>query len=83
VQATRWPDFESQTVYLIALLHFNSMLACRCRRITAYVYRQCSGADSVAVDLIVISRGAGDWERFAVEAEAVRIVVECRANATN
>jgi hypothetical protein len=47
------------------------------------VHRQCSGANGVAVDLMVISGGAGDWERFAVEAEAVRIVVECRANAIN
>jgi hypothetical protein len=49
----------------------------------AHAHRQCSGANGVAVDLMVISGGSGDWERFAVEAEAVRIGVQCRVNASN
>ncbi|KAF1351756.1 hypothetical protein EJ07DRAFT_159277 [Lizonia empirigonia] len=44
---------------------------------------QCSGANGVAVDLMIISGGLGDWELFTEESEAVRIAVQCHENATD
>jgi hypothetical protein len=52
-------------------------------RAKSHPYRQCSGANGVAVDLMVISGGFGDWERFADDSEAVRIAVQCRSNTTD
>ncbi|KAF1840103.1 uncharacterized protein K460DRAFT_421111 [Cucurbitaria berberidis CBS 394.84] len=43
---------------------------------------QCSGTDGTAVNLMVISGGDGDWERFVAESEEVRINVQCWANVT-
>ncbi|RAQ98956.1 hypothetical protein DDE82_008747 [Stemphylium lycopersici] len=44
---------------------------------------QCSGANGIAVDLMVIFGGSGNLDKFAEESEAVRIAVECHANATD
>ncbi|OCK97479.1 uncharacterized protein K441DRAFT_630441, partial [Cenococcum geophilum 1.58] len=45
---------------------------------TAAVQWQCSGAQGISVDLMVISGGMGDYEAFLNDSEQATIIVECR-----
>lgn len=42
--------------------------------------RQCSGVDGIAVNLMVISGGTGDWELFTRESEVAKTVVQCHTS---